>query len=170
MMFKSQSGFLRSGRAVLLLIIVSAIALLINLRETGSLWSGGRDSEVRTLQQVDMMTSLGCDAAQEACVVIAGDFVVRVQLGPGVVPLQPFDMVLTTQGGAAKIDDITVAFTMRDMDMGQNRYRLQQESPGRWVVQATLPICTRQRTDWLAQVEITAQDTVYVAVLPFQTE
>lgn len=169
-MFNSQSGFLSSGRSVLLLILVSAIALLLNLRETGSLWPGAQDTSPRTLQQVDMMASLGCDAAEEACVVIAGDFVVRVQMGPGVAPLQPFDMLLTVQNGAVEMDDVTVSFAMRDMDMGLNRYRMLQDSAGRWSVKATLPVCTRQRTDWLAQVEIVAQDTLYVATIPFHTE
>ena len=165
-----QGGFLRSGRSAGLLLLVLAIALLLNLRETGSLWPmGQKDAVIPVLEQVELLVSADCDPVKAPCSVIADGMVLKVSLGPEVKPLQPFQVtVLVDQAGEA-VERMELEFFMQGMDMGQNRYRLQEQESGLWQVQAILPVCTTQRVDWIAKVGVYIGTRLYVAEIPFHT-
>jgi len=73
--------------------------------------------------------------------------------------------------GLSAASTVLVDFTMAGMDMGQNRYRLAPGEAGRWQGQATLPVCTSGRMDWLARVEVLgADDGTVSADFPFVIE
>jgi hypothetical protein len=58
---------------------------------------------------------------------------------------------------------VYASFSMRDMDIGFNRYRLVQQPSGGWQAEVTLPICTQSRSDWIMSLEIEGKgsDTRY---------
>ena len=103
---------------------------------------------------------VSCDALPSPCHV--EDFTVQFSQRP--MPLKPFQVALIQ--GANKQDVITaveVDFSMRDMAMGLNRYRLMRNGD-RWIANAMLPVCVQGRADWNMQVEVHrqghGQDTV----------
>lgn len=56
------------------------------------------------------------------------------------------------------VDKVSVSFSMRDMDMGFNRYDLQPQADGSWRAEAVrLPLCTDQRRDYLADITVGRQ-------------
>lgn len=64
----------------------------------------------------------------------------------------PFDIVLDGADGAR---EVSVSFSMRDMDMGFNRYDLRRDAAGRWSAAAVrLPLCTEARHDFSADVAV----------------
>lgn len=58
---------------------------------------------------------------------------------------------------------VYASFSMRDMDVGFNRYRLVQQTSGAWLAEVTLPICTQSRSDWIMSLEVEGEgaDTRY---------
>lgn len=63
---------------------------------------------------------------------------------------RPFTLVL--DGVAAGVEP-NVEFTMRDMDMGFNRYRFVRAGK-RWQARVTLPACVSGSRDWLMTVSL----------------
>lgn len=63
-----------------------------------------------------------------------------------------------------------MAFSMPDMDMGANRYRLIAEASAGWHADITLPICMSGRTDWLADFELVVADRRLQMQVPFVLE
>lgn len=49
---------------------------------------------------------------------------------------------------------IFATFSMRDMAMGDNRYRLLHESGNLWQAHVILPVCVTGRHDWLLTLDI----------------
>lgn len=64
-------------------------------------------------------------------------------------------------------EPIFVSFSMKDMDMGFNRYTLQAKGDGRWQADGVvLPVCVVARTDYLMDINI--DGAVYQ--IPFESE
>ena len=67
----------------------------------------------------------------------------------------PFDIALSGSGAEKAV---SVSFSMRDMDMGFNRYDLHRQADGGWLAQnVRLPLCTEARHDFLADVSVDGQ-------------
>ena len=65
----------------------------------------------------------------------------------------PFD--ITLKQVSDKAAEASVSFSMRDMDMGFNRYRLRSKGHGVWgAEQIRLPVCVQNRRDYLADIAI----------------
>ena len=65
----------------------------------------------------------------------------------------PFDIRLDNV--PSTIGQISVSFSMRDMDMGFNRYDLKPQADGSWLAaDVRLPLCTQTRYDYLADIRI----------------
>jgi hypothetical protein len=91
----------------------------------------------------------------------------RFRIVSEIQPMQPFAIELETP---EEVDAAGVDFSMVDMDMGLNRYRLVRGEDGLWRGNAMLPVCTTGRRDWLATVEIADDGTAYAAEFFFETQ
>ena len=54
----------------------------------------------------------------------------------------------------AHAQSIHAHFTMQDMEMGYNKYRLLTLSPGYWQAKVVLPVCVTGRHDWILTLDI----------------
>ncbi len=119
-------------------------------------------------ENIPLHVEAGCDSAQRSCRLLGDDIEFELSLGPPVRTMQTFVVVLhRLRGDIAADAHVEVQFQMRDMDMGLNRYRLIADADGVWRGQAMLPVCSDDRSDWLAQVTITANGKAWQAQLPF---
>lgn len=108
-----------------------------------------------------------CDV-RSGCVAEVEDFALALSMGPEVRPLKPFAVNVELQNGPP-IDSMTVAFDMKNMDMGWHRYRLIETGDG-WNANVTLPVCMSGRSDWIADFEILAAGRRYQFQVPFVLE
>lgn len=93
-----------------------------------------------------------CDAVQ-GCTLPNG---VYAKIDALVSAKQPFDVVLTQVPPDAA--EASVSFSMKNMDMGFNRYKLKREVDGTWAArQIRLPLCVERRSDYLMDVHIGGQ-------------
>lgn len=78
---------------------------------------------------------------------------VHVKFSDTVEAKQPFDIVLKNVPATAR--EITVSFSMKDMDMGFNRFNIRRQDDGTWSArQIRLPMCVANRHDYLADINI----------------
>lgn len=120
---------------------------------------------------VALQVEADCDSAQRACRARGDGQELELRLGPPVQPMQSFEITLRSLHGRLDADArVEVQFQMRAMDMGINRYRLAVDAEGIWRGQAMLPMCSAGRSDWIAQVEISASGQRWRAELPFTAE
>ncbi|MGD2076182.1 MAG: hypothetical protein PVG38_14875 [Gammaproteobacteria bacterium] len=104
---------------------------------------------------------------EAGCVAAADDLSMRFTLGPGLRALSPFPVLVELQSDR-QVDSVIVAFAMKGMDMGPNRYRLISDGADRWLGNATLPVCSSGRSDWLARFEVTAEGRRFMVEAPFK--
>lgn len=100
---------------------------------------------------------VACDPAQSSCTLPNG---MQLQFVGAPKSGQPFDIRLSGEAKEAP----GAEFSMRDMDMGFNRYRF-VAAPGGWQARVTLPMCVSQRQDWIMVLEVEGRRYS----LPFRT-
>ena len=88
---------------------------------------------------------------------------IRFDLTPQV--MKPFNLSANIAGAT----EAYASFSMRDMGMGLNRYRLLQQPDGVWKAEVTLPVCIRGRSDWVVELEVKTPDGMQRYQLPFST-
>lgn len=101
-------------------------------------------------QEPAVIQAMGCQDIVAGC---SGDgLAVRVSRLPRV--MQPFKLEVD----ALDAESVEATFNMAGMDMGFNRYRLVKQDESKWEAEVTLPVCVRDRKDWLLLLDITQSD------------
>ena len=135
------------------------------------IWALRPGLDVASPEAVLLQAESNCDSAQRACRIFGTELELELRLGPPVRTMESFVISLSRLRGSLGSDaQATVQFQMRDMEMGINRYRLVMDAEGIWRGQAMLPVCSAGRSDWIAQVEISATGQRWRAELPFTAE
>ena len=92
---------------------------------------------------------------------------IHIKVSGEVTPLKAF--MINLQG--VKIESAMVSFSMRDMDMGVNRFSFNETDSSQWQTKVMLPICTVRRNDWIADFSIKYMDgQSYTVQFPFNTQ
>lgn len=93
-----------------------------------------------------------CDLQRQACAVdLPGGGRMVLQLSPQPIPMvKPFQVEVTLTGVAAS--RVEVDFIGIDMNMGLNRPLLAAQGDGRYLGEATLPVCITGLMDWQSTV------------------
>ncbi|MDR5172388.1 hypothetical protein IHQ56_11205 [Methylobacillus flagellatus] len=76
------------------------------------------------------------------------DLTIQAMTTPKV--MQAFEMRVTLP----EAESVQASFDMQDMQMGINRYRLQQQPDGSWRAMVTLPVCVSESSDWVMTLDI----------------
>ncbi len=104
-----------------------------------------------------------CNPVGKLCTASNAALAVKLGLGGSIQPLTAFPVKVELIGGeAAKVQKVTVNFSMLNMDMGFNRFDLSQQADKTWRGQAILPVCSMGRREWRVTVEIMS-DPSYLA-------
>ncbi|QEP43057.1 hypothetical protein D5085_07980 [Ectothiorhodospiraceae bacterium BW-2] len=99
-----------------------------------------------------------------------GEGGVAIDLNPK--PLQVLKPLQLTLNGSAiptERESAIVTLTGINMEMGQTRFRLQRQPEGGLSGQIMLPLCSSERMDWLAVVELAAGDPSTLLSFSFST-
>lgn len=101
-----------------------------------------------------VMPDASCNLQRQACVTLLPDGG-RVELSTSVRPIpmvKPFKVQVMLNGVAAS--RVEVDFAGIGMNMGLNRPELLDQGGGRFVAEASLPVCITGEMDWQATVLI----------------
>ena len=69
---------------------------------------------------------------------------------------KPFDIYI--EHAPASTEQVSISFSMKNMDMGFNRYALERQSSGDWrATRIRLPFCVEGRLDFTADITVGSQ-------------
>lgn len=112
------------------------------------------------LPKADMTATpaAGCDLHRQPCAATlsvggrnAANATITLSIAPRPIPvIRPLRLEVVIEGLEAR--RVEVDFAGRDMNMGLNRPALAADGPGRFVGQATLPVCITGKMAWKATV------------------
>jgi nitrogen fixation protein FixH len=114
-----------------------------------------------------------CDLAIAPCVVAAGPYEVRLDLGPRPLrTMAELAVAVELRRDGAPVDGarVILAFDMRDMSMGENRRTLAGAGAGRYTGKAVLVRCPSGRRDWYATVVVGEESAASTARFDFRVE
>ena len=121
--------------AVLLIVFAAAKLLLLD-------WWQQQQSKTKVVE---------CNLIQ-GCVLPDGSKVRATSINTH----EPFDIVIENVPQNTGV--VSISFSMKNMDMGFNRYNLAQRSPQSWqALQIRLPFCVEGRHDYTADIAIGKQ-------------
>lgn len=108
----------------------------------------------------------GCDLHRQSCrAELPGGGAIELNITPHPIPVvKPLHVEATMSGLTAR--KVEIDFAGATMNMGYNRLTLQAASPGRFVGEATLPVCVTGRMEWLVTL-LVETDRQRIAV-PFR--
>jgi hypothetical protein len=111
-----------------------------------------------------------CDLGKSACVIeLPQGGQVELAIGPRPIPaLKPLQLAAVAR--AADVRKIEIDFAGVDMKMGYNRPQLESVGDGRFVGQASLPVCITGKMPWEATVLIDVGNTTVAAPFRFEVE
>lgn len=84
---------------------------------------------------------------------LSGEGRFRVGVDQAIKPLKPFQLWVDAPGATSA----EASFTMEDMDMGFNIYRLRADREGVFRITATLPVCVSGQRKWIMTLTIDGQ-------------
>ncbi|NOT16841.1 MAG: hypothetical protein HOP20_02085 [Sulfuriferula sp.] len=120
--------------------------LIIGIAVVGGIYQGWQHQHQHTPQ-------IACPDPLKNCLFQLNRQAVHVEFLAPPSGLHPF--ILRVQ--LAHAQKINAHFTMRDMEMGYNQYRLLPLSPQLWQAKVVLPVCVTGRHDWILTLEIDDQ-------------
>lgn len=122
------------------------------------------EQETNHLQSILAPTK--CQFNSDPCQVKFNGSIITITVQGDVTPLKPFSLHL--EGN--EVEAAEVSFSMRDMDMGVNRFLLHKVKNSAWETQVMLPVCTARRDDWVADFVIKLNGKTPVGLqYPFNT-
>lgn len=137
-----------------LTVLAMALLAFAMLKILMLLWWQNKQSVVHTLDCHTVATS-GCLFAPNASLQLVG------------VKNNQTPFTIQATGVPSHVQGISASFSMRDMEMGFNRFDLKKQLDGSWQAQnVRLPLCTASRHDW--QIEWAVDGQMYRAT--FQTQ
>ncbi len=118
-------------------------ALLIGTAIAGAIYQAWQ-------QQHNQVPRITCATPLQGCEFQLDKQPVRVEFVEPPSGLHPFTLRVITP----KAREIRAHFTMQEMEMGYNQYRLVAQSPQHWQARVVLPVCVTGRHDWILTLNI----------------
>ncbi|MDO1510597.1 MULTISPECIES: hypothetical protein [unclassified Neisseria] len=131
---------LTRNQKILIAVVLLAFAAV---KVVSLLWWQGQQPDITPVSEAACNVRTGCRLPNGA----------TVKFSENVSAKAPFDIVVRDVGPS--VPEVFVSFSMSNMDMGFNRYKLVRQEDGTWAAnQIRLPVCTQNRNDYLADIHI----------------
>jgi hypothetical protein len=105
--------------------------------------------------------TIACESPPAGCSFMHEGMPATLRFSTPPEALKPFVLSISVPG----LRKASASFQMVGMDMGFNRYDLRQDAAGNWTASVTLPVCTVNRADWVAELNLDGR----LYVLSFNT-
>ena len=115
---------------------------------------------------VMLKTDRDCDLSKQACTAGLNSKTIKLTLQQPVRYLTKFQVQVQVDGFEQnEITKMVIDFTMPGMNMGVNRFGLQEtQTSNSWQGMAILPVCVTGRLDWQATLFIATDKSNYTAI------
>ena len=115
---------------------------------------------------IPLQAESNCDLAKQACVASQDGKSIKVDFSRPVTYLQKIAVAVQLQGYEKEsVKKIIIDFSMRDMQMGINRFELKsQDATDNWQGMVILPVCVSGRVDWLVKLYVETDTGNYLGI------
>lgn len=151
--------------------LIAMIGLVIVLLITRDLGKRYFLSKLVTKQLIQMRIGSDCNPRTQACSAVHDKRTIVFRLDESVHYLKPFQVNVIPYGfEQTTIKSITTTFSMLGMEMGLNQFKMSEIGTGQWQGQVILPVCSSRRTDWIVEVLLETDESLYRAEYPLQVD
>jgi hypothetical protein len=135
----------------LLNIIGLAVALAAGFYAPTLIKSLSTSSELKQLDEY-------CFLSTTACVQHDVSMILNVDNAQPLVPAQ-----LTVEWSDSQAEQLVLSLSGREMEMGEPKFLLKKVSPGKYMGEVVLPVCTQESMTWVGELS-DGQNTIYPAI------
>lgn len=160
-------------KALKLINLAAGIAAIVLLGLAGAYLQKLLNKEpVDNTPAITLKSAQLCNLNQQSCIAGLDNKKIELSLQRPVRYLTKFQAAARVSGFENPgINKVIIDFTMPGMDMGINRFALQETStPNQWQGTAILPVCITGRMDWQVKVFVATNETDYTATYKLTVE
>ena len=111
-----------------------------------------------------------CDLLKSKCEYVIDNKTVMLEFSGHVQTMKRFTLRVQLKNFRSKVKEVSVKFSMKSMNMGQNNFQLlpvnkNVQNLDLWKTSLLLPVCTSKRTDWEMTVSIMTNSTIYMKTI-----
>ena len=109
-----------------------------------------------------------CNIYTDGCTFLDEERQIKIKFTGEVRTMKSFGISTKFENFNNTIDNVSVTFKMKSMDMGLNKFSLNKQDissgiSGLWLGNILLPICVSKRSDWEMQLNIETEKNIYLA-------
>ena len=167
-----------SGNNLMKLIsqsIVVSISVLSIIIAAKYLFTSTNMNSDNIKKVVRLVNDSDCNLLQSECLFISENRKLRLNLIGTVRTMRPFKLSAQVQNFNLEITAMSVTFTMKSMEMGFNKFKLNKigisntsAETDTWLTSIILPVCVSKRSDWKMQVRVETLKNIFEADIPIQ--
>lgn len=128
-----------------------AVALVAGFYAPTLLKSLSTSSELKPLDEYCFLSTATC-VQQDVTMTLNVD---------NTQPLVP--ALLTVEWSDSEAEQLVLSLSGREMEMGEPKFLLNKVSPGKYMGEVVLPVCTQESMTWVGELT-DGQDTIYPAI------
>ena len=119
-------------------------------------------------KKVTQMKKLNdCNIYTDGCTFLDEERQIKIKFTGEVRTMKLFSISTNFEKFNSTIDNVSVTFKMKSMDMGLNKFSLsRQDIPNEiselWLGDILLPICVSKRSDWEMRLKIETKKNIYL--------
>jgi len=108
-----------------------------------------------------------CNIYTDVCTFLYEEKQINMKFIGEVRTMKTFSISTKFKNFSTTIDNISVTFKMKSMDMGLNKFSLNKQgissgTPELWLGNVLLPICVSKRSDWEMRLKIETKKNIYL--------
>ncbi|UYI49015.1 hypothetical protein OFO16_21750 [Vibrio natriegens] len=128
-----------------------AVALVAGFYAPTLLKSLSTSSELKPLDEYCVLSTAAC---------VQQDITMTLNVD-NTQPLVP--ALLTVEWSDSEAEQLVLSLSGREMEMGEPKFLLDKVSPGKYMGEVVLPVCTQESMTWVGELT-DGQDTIYPAI------
>lgn len=128
-----------------------AVALVAGFYAPTLLKSLSTSSELKPLDEYCVLSTAAC---------VQQDITMTLNVD-NTQPLVP--ALLTVEWSDSEAEQLVLSLSGREMEMGEPKFLLNKVSPGKYMGEVVLPVCTQESMTWVGELT-DGQDTIYPAI------
>lgn len=125
--------------------------------------SGKSDKKIIYMKKLN-----DCNNYTDGCTFSNEKRQMRIKFIGEVRTMKSFSVSTKFENFNSGIDNVSVTFKMKSMDMGLNKFSLNRQDISNgiselWLGNVLLPVCVSKRSDWEMQLNIETENNIYLA-------
>jgi len=148
------------------IVVITFAVLFIFLPKYYSDYINNSSAHDKKITQMKKLND--CNIYTDGCTFLDEERQIKIKFTGEVRTMKSFGISTKFENFNNTIDNVSVTFKMKSMDMGLNKFSLNRQDISNeiselWLGNILLPICVSKRSDWEMQLKIENEKNIYLA-------